>query len=341
MHDGLMNYRIETEVDVIDTKQWEQYVLNHQRANIFQTPQMYAVYQGTSNYQPVVIACFEKNDLKGILLAVIQREYSGLLGKLSARSIIWGGPLADSEAITEMILGRYDQEIRKHAIYSQFRNFHVLTDNEKRVFEVHGYAYDPHLNILVDLPADTDRFWRGIKRNRKDGINKASRQGFTFFTSDDPEMCGPFYKLLRESYKRIKLPYPDTDFFSILSSEASGYSKWFVLKKDELPIIVLLAMVYKETIYAFYIGTTNDSELLRLRPVDLFYYQVMCWGIENGYKRFDWMGAGKPDREYGVRKFKIQYGGDLLETGRFEKIHKPTTYKVSRFGFRIWQKFRG
>ena len=39
-----------------DTKQWSEFVLNHPRGNIFQTPEMAEVYRRTKNYAPVTLA---------------------------------------------------------------------------------------------------------------------------------------------------------------------------------------------------------------------------------------------------------------------------------------------
>jgi serine/alanine adding enzyme len=315
-----MSLRIVTDAIEIDRKQWENFVLNHPQGTIFQTPQMFSVYASTINCQPIVLACYEEDSLVGILLAVL--------------------PLTDSEEITEKILSRYNKEISERAVFSQIRNFGVLNSARKKTFEMNGFTDEPHLNILVDLPADTDQFWKGIKRNRKDGINKAKRQGFVFEVASDPQYIDPFYNLLEESYKSIRLPYPDKSFFASLDSEAGEFTKWFVLKKDDIPVIVLAAFVYKGTIFAYAIGTTTDDAILNLRPVDIFYYEVMCWGIRNGFKVFDWMGAGKPNQEYGVRKFKIQYGGELIEMGRFLKIHKPLIMRMSKIGFWCWRKIK-
>lgn len=332
-----MTYRVVADAVAIDRKQWEQFVYDHPQGNVFQTPQMFTVYSTTKNYSPIAIACYKENDLVGILLAVIQKEYSGILGKISARSIIWGGPLAYSEDVIFELLKHYNKVVREKVIYSQFRNFSYQNSFQRRPFETNGFIYENHLNILVDLTVGMDKYWKGIKRNRKDGINKAKRQGFDFEITNQPIYLEFFYKLLKETYESVKLPFPDKSFFISLNYELLEYVKWFVLKKDNEPIIVLASLVYKGIIYAFYIGCTKKSTLLNLRPVDIFYYDIMCWGIENDFHTFDWMGAGKPNNEYGVRKFKLQYGGELIDMGRYEKIHKPVKMKIAKAGFKVWQ----
>ncbi|MCK7538000.1 MAG: hypothetical protein MZV63_47110 [Marinilabiliales bacterium] len=39
-----------------------------------------------------------------------------------------------------------------------------------------GLVFEDHLNIKVDLSISGAEFWKGIKQNRKAGINKAKKQ---------------------------------------------------------------------------------------------------------------------------------------------------------------------
>jgi len=54
----------------------------------------------------------------------------------------------------------------------------------------------------------------------------------------------------------------------------------------------------------------------------------------------DFMGAGKPETEYGVRKYKMGFGGELFEEGRFQKIMNPGLYKLGKFGISVLSKVK-
>ena len=47
------------------------------------------------------------------------------------------------------------------------------------------------------------------------------------------------------------------------------------------------------------------------------------------------MGAGVPDKPYGVRDFKMEFGGEVVEYGRYLHIRKPLLYKIGKWGVRI------
>ena len=52
----------------------------------------------------------------------------------------------------------------------------------------------------------------------------------------------------------------------------------------------------------------------------------------------DFMGAGKPNIEYGVRDYKLRFGGELKEDGRFTVIFKPMMYRFGLFALKILSK---
>jgi serine/alanine adding enzyme len=327
----------------VDRSNWSNFVLSHPQGTIFQAPEMYDVYNSTKNYEPVFIAAINgSGKIEAILLAVIQRDLPGSPGFFTSRSIIWGGPLIGQERsdLLRIILKEYDQLIKSKVIYSQIRNFSFQKETLKSVYSELGYEFEDHLNILINLNIGADALWRLTKKNRKDGINKALKQDFKFEVKDHLDSIDQFYVLFKNLYTEVRLPYPDKSFFSAIDANISASVKWFILKYKSNPHIILCSLIYKNRLYAFSIGILQDPDFLKLRPVDLFYWKVIKWGAENGVLIFDWMGAGKPEKEYGVRKFKLQYGGEQFNPGRYEKIHYPILYKTGKLGLSVWRKLK-
>jgi len=338
-----MDYPIITNYNKIDTKQWSDFVYNHPNGNIFQTPEMYEVYQQTKNYEPVFLAILnEQEEILAILLAVIQKEYSGSLGYFSARSIIWGGPLIkdDNPDTLDAILKVYNKIIKKKAVYSQFRNFWDWGDS-KEIFIENGFEYEEHLNILIDLNKSEEELWKDVYSKRKNEIRRAKKEGTTFSVKifmNDLHEC---YSILKAVYKRAKLPIPNLRFFEnfFKNTDKSVRLKLFCAEYENKIIGCMLALVYKNTIYDFYAGA--HYEYYKKYPNDLIPWEVFLWGKENGYKLFDFGGAGKSEVPYGVRDYKKKFGGRPVNYGRFEKIHKPLLYKFAKAGFKVWQKVKG
>lgn len=328
--------RITSDPSEVDRSVWETWVMNHPEATVFHLPGMYESYLRTTNWEPVLLlALDDAGRMKGVLLAVIQEEPGFIRRRLTCRSVIFGGAVADDNLIVRALLKEYMKEIRGRAIYTQVRNFTAPGQELKEVYRDAGFEYEEHLNIRVDLSLPEAEFWKGIKQNRKAGINKAKKQGFVFRVTTDDSVIDNFHKLLGSTYSKTGLPYPDISFFRALSVHLHGELKWFILEKDSKPGIILAAFVSKSTLWIYYPGIDQSHSFLQLRPVDLFYWEVMRWGMANGVAVLDWMGAGRPDKEYGVRYFKQQYGGELILSGRFQSVHKPLLMHIGRAGVSI------
>ena len=67
---------------------------------------------------------------------------------------------------------------------------------------------------------------------------------------------------------------------------------------------------------------------------------IIEYANKNNIPLFDFMGAGKPDEQYGVRDFKARFGGELVEYGRFLKINNPFLYAIGRFGIKLAGGFK-
>lgn len=338
-----MDIKIITDFKTLDILELSNFILQHSEGNFFQSIYALNFFNTAQNYEPVIVIALSGKEIVGSLLAAIIKEGKGIKSYLTRRCIVWGGPIIkDNDAnITKRILNEFNLIVSKKCIYSEFRNFWIQSSDHQRIFASNGLSYEPHLNITIDLSIGESELWKNIKRQRKDGINKAKKQGFSFNVVNEINIVPVFYRLLQTSYKQIKLPYPQIDFFyNIVKNIPESNYHFFSLYKEDIPIAILCALSFKQTLYAFYLGSTKDKDLLKLRPIDYFYWEVIRWASKNNYRIFDWMGAGKPDEDYGVRKFKLEYGGELLSPGRYIKINQSFLYFVGKTALKLFQKLK-
>lgn len=330
-----------TDAKKLDNKKWSDFVFNHHNGNIFQTPEMYDVYKNTKKYEPILLAVVNnRNEISGILLAVIQKEYSGILGNFTARSIIQGGPLIknDDPSVLDYLLKEYDKIINKKAIYSQFRNFWGWGDSDE-IFITDGFEYEEHLNILVDLTKAEKQLWKEVHSKRRNEVRRATKEGAYFSIENTDDSLKKCYRILQEVYNRAKLPIPDYNFFYNLYCMDSNSKLIIGCAYYESEIIgCMFALSFKDTIYDFYAGSM--MKFYNKYPNDLIPWEVFKWGKKNNYKVFDFGGAGKPDVPYGVRDYKKKFGGEVVNYGRYEKVHQPMMFEMAKIGFKLWQKIK-
>lgn len=325
-------------------KEWiNEFIARQSKSNIFQAPEMYQVYKNTKNYEPVFLSVVNNdNEILGILLAVIQKEHSGLAGNFSARSIIWGGPLVkdDNPNVLAFILKEYTKIIKRKAIYTQFRNFWNWSDHEKQIFEKYGLKYEPHLDILIDLTKSEDELLNELHKGRRKNIRRAARIPLKFEEIESNVEFDQCIQLIKQTYKRVKLPCPDRSYFYDTADSLKKMNglKAFALKYHDKIISTRFVLCYNKLIYDWYAGT--DEHFLDKYPNDYLPWKVIQWAKENGYNTFDFGGAGKPNEKYGVRDYKLKFGGELVEFGRFEKVHKPILLQIGKTGFKLYQQIK-
>jgi serine/alanine adding enzyme len=89
-----------------------------------------------------------------------------------------------------------------------------------------------------------------------------------------------------------------------------------------------------KTIYEWYVCGL-DQQYKELYPSVLATWAGIDYAVKNNIPRFDFMGVGIPDREYGVREFKARFGGEMVNYGRFARINQRFFYGISEAGYNI------
>ena len=339
-----MKYSFETDPERINKAEWDKFVGAHPNGNIFHTPEMVELYESNDNLEPLVIACYdEAKRIVGVLVAVNQKEYSGLLGKLTARAIVWGGPLVleDNAEIASLILTEFDKLCHTKTIFSQFRNLWDTHPIESG-FAGQKYSYEEHLDFHFDLQKGKEALWSAIHPTRRKQINRGMKRGVQTRLIDahpGKELTACF-AILKQVYREAELPHPDITYFenAIRILGSNGYFKMVLAIFNDEIIGFRYFLCYQGLLYDWYAG--SDSAHYDKYPNDILPWEILKWGAENGYKLFDFGGAGKPGVPYGVRDYKLKFGGNLVNFGRFEKVHKPVLMAIAKNAFTLWKLFR-
>ena len=334
-------------INEVSAISWSTFVYKHARSNFFQTPELYCIYNLTKNYHPnVIFALDEKNNIVGLLLYVIQKENNGLIsGILTSRSLIIGGPLISEGPeyfiILKSLIEYYENIISGKILYTEIRN---LTDNKKlkKHLPEFGYNYVPHLNFIVDISEGSESAWMNLSQAKRRGIRKGKANGVKFEECRDIATLKEFAHGLHFFYKEIiHKPLPDVSFFlSLLSDKRiSKRVKVFVVRNNIGKVIGgMVCPFYRNTIYEWYIYSDRDQK--KFYPSEIATWNPMSLASKRKYKKFDMMGAGKPDQDYGVREFKKGFGGTLVSYGRFKKIEKAFLSKIVFGLYQIYNKMR-
>lgn len=294
--------------------------------------------------QGQTIDLFEKDSFgntKAFLRGVFQDESSGKIPLVGMRAIVRGVPIVDNNDLNVLkkLLLKYIENVKTKVVLSQFRNTYDLSF-ARPLFQEIGFTYYDHLNYLFDLSLGIDRLWQNTNKIVKKNVTRAYKKGVSVEITNSINDLMEAYDIVSTIYYKLKLPLVKKEFIKKLLDLAKVDKglKVFVAKHENQIIGTRMVLLYKGYIYDYYAG--SKEEYYNKYPNDLLPWEVIKWGSENKMRIFDFGGAGHPNKEYGVREYKKKFGGELVNYGRFEIIHKPFLYKISKAGFKIMQKFR-
>lgn len=323
----------------IDDKAWEGLAQTSSVASWFQTREAYGFFDSLPFLEAFAFGVEGEGRLKGVVVGYIQKDGGKIKQFLSKRAIITGGPLLADDITNEelyTLLKELKTRLRRKAIYVETRNFNDYS-RWQPVFEKCGFNYDPHYDIWVDS-SSLDVVNENLGKSRKRDIRVSLRDGATLVKQPSVEQVKEYYSILSDLYKKkVKTPLVPFAFFEKLYQLSSSA---FLLVEYEGQIIggTVCVGLQGKSLYEMY-ACGMDSISKSIFPSELATFAGIQYAAEQGYPRFDMMGAGSPgDGGYGVRDFKLKFGGELMELGRYNHVNNRLLFGIGKLGVKMMKK---
>jgi serine/alanine adding enzyme len=330
-------------VQHLDEALWRNFVDNNLRGNIFHTPEMFRVFARTVGHIPELWAVLDgKSEVLALMTPVHITLMNGLLRRFTTRSVVYGSILAQGTArgqdALRLLLETYANNIRVHSLFTELRNLHNLEDLQP-LLENCGYVYEEHLNYLIDLDRPADEVLQSIGKRTRKKIRKGLRDGHVQISeATNRAELACWYETLQKTYNYAQVPLADRSLFEAAFDilYPKGMAKFLLARIDGVTAACSLELTYKDTIYGWYGG--SDRAYSEHLPNEMLIWHILDWGASNGYRVYDFGGAGKPDEEYGVRDFKAKFGGELVTFGRYTYVHSPIGLQLGKLGYRLYRR---
>ena len=280
--------------------------------------------------------------LVGVIVGYITRERNAIKQFFTRRAIIIGGPLLaediSNEALSMLLTSLKNLPSLQGGagvglpIYIETRNFHDYS-KWKSVFETNGFAYQPHYDIHVHCHAQHQMSEQRIRQ-----VKKAVKNGAEICEAQSEQEIRDWYEILYKLYReKVRTPLFSEEFFMQFYRE--GVGKYLLVKHQGKVIGGMMCPILKgKAIYEWFVCGL-DEEYREQYPSVMATYAAIEYAKQNNLPLFDFMGAGKPDIPYGVRGFKMEFGGELVEHGRFLCIRKPLLYWIGKLGVKWIKRF--
>ena len=322
----------------IDPQQWQLLVEQSATATWFQTPEAYEFYASVSEMIPFVTAVENNGKLRAVCVGYTTKETNAIKQYLTCRAIIIGGPLLVDDATDEEVATLLKAvtnaftpyTLHPTPIYIESRNFHDYS-KWRNIFEQCGFAYQPHYDIHVHCNAA-----HIMSEQRRRQLKKAIKNGAEICEAQSEQEIRDWYQILHQLYRtKVRTPLFSEEFF--LEFHRNKVGKYLLVKHEGKIIGGMMCPILEgKAIYEWYVCGA-DEEYKELYPSVVATHAAIEYAKTNRLPLFDFMGAGNPDEAYGVRDFKMEFGGELVEHGRYLCVRKPMLYWIGKMGVK-WLK---
>lgn len=306
--------------DLIDRQQWSELVRTRETGTWFQSPEAYDFFASLPELmEPFVYGVERAEKLCAVCVGYVTKEPNPIKQFFTRRAIIIGGVVTAANGAKEdivILLNYVRKELKPKSIYIETRNFNDFSP-WKEAFEAAGFVYKPHLNFHVD-PATNN-----LSDNRKRQLKKSD----AVVSEGVSELeIREWYEVLSELYRtKVKTPLWPIDFF--LEAYRQGIAKFLLVKHEGRIIGGSMVVADERTVYEWFECGLN-AECKDQYPSVMATWGGIQLAHQSGCTRYDMMGAGEPGVPYGVRDFKAEFGGQMVEHGRFLCVCKPMLYRL-------------
>lgn len=324
--------------DQIDRKKCLTFFEKNCFSTPFQSFDFYDFFNSIPNHKAYAFSIENKTEIKAFCIVTIQKE-KGPKAFFTRRAIIYGGPIIlenEGEALQEL-LKKINSTLKNKVIYFETRNLFDYS-KYKKIFLEQNWQYTPYLNYQISTNNKTiESVIARMKYNRRREIRISIEEGANYEEATSLDQVNELYTILSNLYKtRVKLPLPNITYFENLYNSPVG--KVFIISHNRKIIggAFCLYSINKGIYTLYYCGLRDYNK--KIFPTHLAILSSIDFALKNNLSIVDLMGAGKPSEKYSVRNYKAEFGGDLVEHGRFIKICNPFLYHLGILALNILRK---
>ena len=123
------------------------------------------------------------------------------------------------------------------------------------------------------------------------------------------------------------------DFFSQCQKLGKGVIL-LAFKEDRIIGGIVCPVQDRNVMYEWYVCGL-DKDYPRNHPSVMVTWHALLYASQHDIRTFDFMGLGKPGIPYGVRDFKLRFGGEVTNYGRYTKFFHKNILKTTTLFLKI------
>jgi FemAB-related protein (PEP-CTERM system-associated) len=320
--------------DRIDPNEWDRFVQSHSNGSPFHLMAWQRTISDTFGHQPFhLVANTSSGRVIGVLPLFLVR--SCIFGRLlvSTPLAAYGGILAESEGVSHAIFQRVADMAKDLSIqFVELRNFRNILALDSLLRK------DLYVTFRAELKEDPEPNMLAIPRKTRAEIREGIRNELEFRV----DAIGPseFFDVYSRTVRELGTPvFPKRLFVNGLEQFGSNCKIFSVHWKGRLASAVW-TLFYKDEVVPYFGGSIREYN--RLAVNNFMYWMLMKYGIEHGYKIFDF---GRSKKGTGSFDFKKRWGMTMSELSyQYALVRQkslpdtsPLNPKFS-MGIQIWRR---
>ena len=182
-----------------------------------------------------------------------------------------------------------------------------------------------------------------MSSSRRRQVRKGLDSGASIIQATSITEVKELYDILYTLYReKVRKPLPKWPFFESFYNQLvpAGKGNIFLVYSGKKIIGGIVAPITPgKTMYELYICGL-DKEYPTQHPSTLATWAALEWADQNSIPAFDFMGLGKPEIPYGVRDFKLRFGGEQVNFGRYNRKNYKILYSIAEMGYTVLRKLK-
>lgn len=323
-------------------EKWDAFVQSHPAGNVFHLAGMHRAFSEASNYASLAQAAMDRDgEIQALIAPVRVDAGTTLTRKFTSRVIMFGEPLCypneTSIAAVSMLLERHRADVSHDALLTEIRSVRTRI-SDCPILAGLGYEPKTFCNYVVDLSLSEDVLWSNIGKQMRGNISRSLRRGVVIETGNSRELIERARRQVQRSHRRSIVPTPKIDLFDSAHNHLGDVLQVRVATREGVDIAGTIGLASGDRFFAWFGGTSRPSSL---HPFACIVWDEIKWARNQGFRYYDFGGAGDINQPYGPREFKSRFHGELVHYGRCCKVHSPRLLAIAEGGYWSLKRLTG
>lgn len=283
-----------------DHSAWDSFVREHPHGSPFHLHAWRKAIERTFGYRPCYLLAEEGGRVRGVLpLFLVSNP---LLGRvlLSTPFAVYGGALCADDAARQALRDAVADLGRREGVeHVELRN---AWPEQCLGFE----RVDRYVTFTQELAGTEELLLEGIPRKTRAAVRKSLKYNFSARSTRD---FLPFARLYLANLRRLGTPAFPLRHFSNLLEEFGAEADVREMLLDGRLAAAAFTFYFRGQVMPYY--GASEPAFHPQQPNNFMYWELMRWGLANGYRLFDF-GRSKT-QESGSFDFKAHWGMAMRE----------------------------